>query len=122
MFGNLLSCLSVCRQTSAPPALCPTLPLHFTTLAILEQSYLVCWAPGCLYFFHAASYQLVGWTEALGLEALLHCDGHTLIVLTHAGRQVHLFKFADVSTSIKQLVELGLIQQAQQVRGSRLGS
>lgn len=104
------------RYECVPSALCPSLPLHFSHLSILSGRYLVCWAPGCLYLFHSASYQLAGWTEALSVEDHVHCDGQNLLVLREGGRAVSILQFTDVSTSVQQLVKLELIQQATQVR------
>lgn len=108
------SCL--CRFAPVPtPSTTPTLPLHFSHLSILTGRYLVCWAPGILYLFHCASYQLAGWTEALGVGDLLHCDGTNLLVIREGGRMVSVLQFADISSSVQQLVKLGLKQQANQV-------
>lgn len=82
---------------------------------MLSQHYLVCWAPGALYLFHSASYQLAGWTEGLGPEEHVHCDGNRLLLLSQGGRAVRILQFADISTSLQKLVQLGLYQQANQV-------
>lgn len=102
-------------MSAAQTATAPSLPLHFTTLSILSGCYLVCWGPGCLYFFHTASYQLAGWTEAMGTLDQVYCDGHNLWLLREGGRALQVVQFVDISTSLQQLVQLGLLQQAQQV-------
>ena len=93
----------------------PTLPLHFSRLSILAQQYLVCCGSGSLYLFHSSSYQLSGWTEALEQQDQVYCDGHSLWVLKEGGRALYSLEFADISTSVQRLVELGLVSQALQV-------
>ena len=82
---------------------------------MLSKCYLVCWGPGCLYFFHSASYRLAGWTEGLSSEALVHCDRTSLLVLREGGRSISKLTFTDVSSTLQQLVKLGLHKQANQV-------
>lgn len=65
-----------------------------------------------MYLFHCASYQLAGWTETLGIGDLVHCDGTNLYVLREGGRMVHVLGFADISTSVQQLVKFGFKEQA----------
>lgn len=79
----------------------------------------MCWGPGYLYLFHCETYHLAGWTEALGAEDLVLCDNTHLLVLREGGRAVDILECADVSTTITQLVRLGLAEQARQVSGAQ---
>jgi len=99
-------------QVSATPQ------LHFLQLLMLQQHFMVGWAPGsALCFLICASYKLAAWTRALGPDDRLCSDGCSVWVVCGGGRELKVLRLVTAREAIHHLTRLLLPDQARVVSG-----